>query len=145
MCTPVLQDIQQDVEYSHHPRNILHIPLIIIYPTCSQETTVLTFFHHRYVFPFSELYINEITQHGFFFFFFFYGWLLSLGIMFPDFSIFCGVYSLVFSCWVVSHCTNISHSVYLLLTHGYLGFPLPFGATVIKDAVNIQALVFLPT
>lgn len=94
MCTPVLQHIEKYVELSHHPRIFLHIPLINIYPICPQGTTVLNFFHHRYVFPFSELYINEITQRGFFF----YGWLLSLGIMFPDFSIFCGIYSLVLSC-----------------------------------------------
>lgn len=73
MCTPVLQHIEKYVELSHHPRIFLHIPLINIYPICSQfcsvlfYPTVLNFFHHRYVFPFSELYINEITQRGFFF------------------------------------------------------------------------------
>lgn len=69
MCTPVLQHIEQDVEHSHHRRIFLHIPLTNVYPTCSQETTVLTFFRHRYIFPFLELCINEITQCGFFFFF----------------------------------------------------------------------------
>lgn len=143
MCTPVLQHIEQDVEHSHHRRIFLHIPLTNVYPTCSQETTVLTFFRHRYIFPFLELCINEITQCGFFFFF--YGWLLSLAIMFPDFSRFCGIYSLVFSCCVVSHCTNTSHSVFSLLPYGYLGFPLRFGAAMTSDAVKIHVLAFLLT